>query len=254
MVTAASSPRVAPLDISAMHAPVVRLAVWLGAVTAASALVTWLFTREPMALVMGVGCLLWSGIGLAMINVGRESGPVMLASAALQVSIYAAITDVQAIHTYASMTVILTGVASILFLDKTVNLFLVIYSAFIVGVHLWWVGWTANALAEGGVSALAFLIGSVGLRWIWDRSMDSASRFLNLFERAPVSLWEEDFSKVGLWLDELRAAGVTDLHTFLIEDPAALREGMSRIERPGSNRLSRAGPNHGRRTHLHPRR
>ena len=86
------------------------------------------------------------------------------------------------------------------------------------------------ALVEGGVSALAFIAGSVGVRWIRDRAMDSASRFLNLFERAPVSLWEEDFSRVGIWLDELRAQGVTDLRTFLVEDPAALREGMSRIE------------------------
>lgn len=230
MFTAASRSGVAPLDISASHAPTVRLAVWLGGLTGAGALVAWLLTREPMALAMAVGSLVWSGIGLALIKLGRESGPIMLASAALQVTIYGAMTDIAAIHSYASLVVILTGVASVLFLDKMLRLFLIVHFGFIVGVHFLWMGWTTSALAEAGLSAVAFLVGSLGMRWIRDRSMDSASRFLNLFERAPVSLWEEDYSKVGEWLDELRATGITDLRTYLIEDPAALREGMSRIE------------------------
>lgn len=220
----------APLDISESHAPTVRLAVWLGFLTAATMVVTYFITWEPMALIVAVGSVLWSVLGLVTIRLGRESGPVMLAAAALQVSVYAAITEISVIHTYASLVVILTGVASILFLDKSVPVFLVVYSALIIGVHFWWTGWSEVALADGAVSALAFLAGSAGVSWIRDRSMDAASRFLNLFERAPVSLWEEDFSQVGVWLEELRASGVTDLRTHLIEDPAALREGMSRIE------------------------
>ncbi len=225
-----SSHSVAPLDISESHAPTVRLAVVLGFASSAFVLIVYAVTREPITLVIAVGSALWSILGLVTLWAGRPSGPVMLATGALQVSVYAAMTDLAAVHTYASLSVILTGVASILFLDRRVPAFLVIHSSFIVGVHFWWLGWNEVALAEGGVSALAFLAGSAGLRWIRDRSMDSASRFLNLFERAPVSLWEEDFSRVGAWLDELRAQGVTDLRTYLIEHPAALREGMSRIQ------------------------
>lgn len=220
----------APLDISESHAPTVRLAVWLGFLTAATMVVTYFITRQPMALVVAAGSVLWSVLGLATIRLGRENGPVMLAAAALLVSVYAAMTEISVIHTYASLVVILSGVASILFLDKSVPVFLVVYSALIIGVQFWWTGWNEVALADGAISALAFLVGSAGVGWIRDRSMDAASRFLNLFERAPVSLWEEDFSQVGVWLEELRASGVTDLRTHLIEDPAALREGMSRVE------------------------
>jgi signal transduction histidine kinase len=165
-----------------------------------------------------------------MIRLRRENGMVTLASGAFLVSLYATLTDLSAVHRTASLAVILSGVATVLFLKRHENLFVVVYALFIVGVHFAWMGSTPVAVADGLVSAAGFVVGAYGLRWIRDRSMDTASRFLNLFERAPVSIWEEDYSRVGQWLDDLRAQGVRDLRTYLIEDPAALREGMSRIE------------------------
>ena len=43
----------------------------------------------------------------------------------------------------------------------------------------------------------------------------SALQYRHLFERAPVSIWEEDFSRLGLWFAELRARGVTDIRAWL---------------------------------------
>lgn len=53
--------------------------------------------------------------------------------------------------------------------------------------------------------------------------MNSEDRYRQLFESAPVSLWEEDFSEVKRELDELRRAGVTDLAAYLDERPEVLR-------------------------------
>ena len=50
-----------------------------------------------------------------------------------------------------------------------------------------------------------------------------------LFEFAPISLWEEDYSQVKCYLNELRKAGVTDLHVYLDEHPEAVTECMARI-------------------------
>lgn len=230
MVPVAASPQVDPLDLSESHGPFVRLALAIGIFSSLCLAAVWLVTREPMTLVVGAGSWLWAATAYLMIRSGRESGPVMLAMGAIQVSIYAAITDISAILTYASLSVILCGVAAIVFVQGAASWFLAVYTAFLVAVHFLWFGWTPDALAEGGVSALAFVAGALGLRWIRDRSMDSGSRFLNLFERAPVSLWEEDYSGVGVWLDGLRAQGVVDLRTHLVEHPEVLREGMSHIE------------------------
>ena len=50
-----------------------------------------------------------------------------------------------------------------------------------------------------------------------------------LFEFAPISLWEEDYSQVKCYLNELRKSGVTDLHDYLDEHPEVVTECMALI-------------------------
>ncbi|MBN1563074.1 MAG: PAS domain-containing sensor histidine kinase [Anaerolineae bacterium] len=50
----------------------------------------------------------------------------------------------------------------------------------------------------------------------------SEERFRGLFEHAPISLWEEDFSAVKHHLDDLRAQGVTDFRAYFAAHPEAL--------------------------------
>jgi diguanylate cyclase (GGDEF)-like protein/PAS domain S-box-containing protein len=54
-------------------------------------------------------------------------------------------------------------------------------------------------------------------------------RFHNLFEHAPISLWEEDYSALKKELDQLRAQGVVDLKAHLASDPQLVRHFMSLI-------------------------
>jgi diguanylate cyclase (GGDEF)-like protein len=51
----------------------------------------------------------------------------------------------------------------------------------------------------------------------------------HLFDYAPISLWEDDYSAVKAYLDELRAGGVTDLGQLLREQPQVVAEAMRRI-------------------------
>lgn len=230
MVPVAASSRVDSFDLSESHAPVVRLALIGGIVASLCFAMAWLVTSEPITVLIGAGSWLWAATAYLMIRLGRENGPVILVLGAIQVSIYGAVSGLHVIAEYASISVILTGVALVLFIRGRAGWFLATYAVAILGVQFLWRGFTAEALTLGGVSALGFIAGALGLRWIRDRSLDSGSRFLNLFERAPVSLWEEDFSGVGVWLDELRAQGVTDLRAHLTLHPEVLREGMSHIE------------------------
>jgi two-component system, cell cycle sensor histidine kinase and response regulator CckA len=52
----------------------------------------------------------------------------------------------------------------------------------------------------------------------------SEQRYRELFEESPISLWEEDFSAVKTHIDELRAAGVTDLSSHFAAHPEAVLE------------------------------
>ena len=44
-------------------------------------------------------------------------------------------------------------------------------------------------------------------------------RFESLFELSPISLWEEDFSALKKYFDELRTQGVTDLKAYIAQHP-----------------------------------
>jgi diguanylate cyclase (GGDEF)-like protein/PAS domain S-box-containing protein len=55
------------------------------------------------------------------------------------------------------------------------------------------------------------------------------AHYRDLFEFAPISLWEEDYSQVKCYLNKLRKAGVTDLHVYLDEHPEVVTECMACI-------------------------
>jgi diguanylate cyclase (GGDEF)-like protein len=65
---------------------------------------------------------------------------------------------------------------------------------------------------------------------------ESERHFRGLFENSPISLWEEDFSAVKRYLDDLRAQGVEDLRFHLVDNPQVVEECMRRIKVLNVNR------------------
>ncbi|GMW01552.1 MAG: hypothetical protein AMXMBFR84_26890 [Candidatus Hydrogenedentota bacterium] len=90
-----------------------------------------------------------------------------------------------------------------------------------------WISWTNKVSfdAQGNIDGIL----SIGTDITESRNAETAlreseARYRGLFEDCPASLWEEDFSGVKSYLDELRASGVTDLRAHFESYPAALRE------------------------------
>ena len=52
---------------------------------------------------------------------------------------------------------------------------------------------------------------------------ESEKRFRSLFEDSPVSLWEEDFSAVKTYLDQLRGEGIEDFATYFAQHPRSMK-------------------------------
>ncbi len=50
----------------------------------------------------------------------------------------------------------------------------------------------------------------------------SEARFRTLFEDSPISLWEEDLTRLKAYFDDLKWRGITDFRQFFYENPDAL--------------------------------
>ncbi len=61
------------------------------------------------------------------------------------------------------------------------------------------------------------------------RLKEQEERYRSLFEWSPVPMREEDFTSVGVWLDRLRADGVTDLRQYLADNPDESRRAIMSI-------------------------
>jgi PAS domain S-box-containing protein len=55
-----------------------------------------------------------------------------------------------------------------------------------------------------------------------DALRDAVARHRDLFEHAPIAIYEEDFTAVGEWMDDLRERGVKDFHDYLLENSGAI--------------------------------
>lgn len=59
---------------------------------------------------------------------------------------------------------------------------------------------------------------------------ESEARYRGLFDDSPVSIWEEDFSGVKKYLDDLRLQGVTNFHRYFSENPESLLQCASLVK------------------------
>jgi signal transduction histidine kinase/HAMP domain-containing protein/ActR/RegA family two-component response regulator len=50
----------------------------------------------------------------------------------------------------------------------------------------------------------------------------SEDRYRGLFENSPISLWEEDFSRVKAYCEDLRKSGISDFRTYFTNHPEAV--------------------------------
>ncbi len=59
---------------------------------------------------------------------------------------------------------------------------------------------------------------------------NSEKRYHLVFENSPVPLWEEDFSKVKRFFDDLKQKGITDLNKYFAQHPEAVMQCIERVE------------------------
>ncbi|MCI0519310.1 MAG: diguanylate cyclase [Chloroflexi bacterium] len=96
-----------------------------------------------------------------------------------------------------------------------------------VHIHL---HWTALPGYEVSLERVLVSLEDIGSQLQAEQALiESEAHFHGLFENAPISLWEEDFSWVKGYLEGLRMEGVEDLDEYLEAHPEAVEECMGLI-------------------------
>ncbi|MFV9672583.1 MAG: sensor histidine kinase [Acidimicrobiia bacterium] len=83
---------------------------------------------------------------------------------------------------------------------------------------------------QATIAAGSVVFGAILMSWIRTEFERREERHHSLFQHAPVSLWSEDFSSVGVELQALVDGGVTDVAEYLTSNPEEVRRLASLVQ------------------------
>ncbi len=200
----------------------VSIALAAAAAIAMAAMVAIASDPAPWA-ALGAVAAISAIVGLVTLLSGKDDPRPLLATAAIGVSVAPLVVEFPGSNEMAAMPLVIVGVALSLFVERRIVAFIVGYSGLIVAAAVAWYGIEdPSRLVVVVGPILTLVLGSV-MMWELRRRFDlTTARLRTLFERAPIPLFQEDFSAVQDRLAVLRTRGITDIRRHLDEHPEEL--------------------------------
>ena len=75
---------------------------------------------------------------------------------------------------------------------------------------------------------------------LFETTRHSQERYRDLFDNSPISIWEQNFSEVKMYLDRLRSGGVNDLDRYFRQHPSAVKKCTKMVKVTEVNQASLA--------------
>ncbi|MCP4415297.1 MAG: response regulator [Chloroflexi bacterium] len=85
-------------------------------------------------------------------------------------------------------------------------------------------------MAIGGSLLIIVTITSVRIAHSEEKWKESKASYHSLFKNSPISLWEEDFSEVKAYIEQLRQQGIIDFKAYFENNPDAVYHCMSLVK------------------------
>ena len=219
-------------ETTSLDRVLVRLAAILSFIAGVAFIVAGLITGEVRWLAGVTGPFVVTATALWQVIRGREKIVPVLIVSALATAIQNKLLDAPEMSQATAIVLAFIGIIGALFVQRYVVAYVAAYAAMMLVTRMWWAyDWEdfSIQLITGVVAAVSVVFGATVMLWLRRQLNTVAGRHRNLFEHAPVSLWEEDFARVGLWLDSLRAQGITDIDDYLAEHPESLVHAASLV-------------------------
>ena len=208
----------------------VRLVAAAAAVTFVLLGLAGVVLEEPDFLIQAGASALVAAIAWIQVLTGREDAGVLLSVTTAVIIVTTTIVGTSSRAAASSTALAIIGMVGSLFIGRGVRFYVLRYATLLATANYAWYDDVGAATVGALIAATAFTFGVLVFAWLRAQLQDEASRFRHLFANAPVSIWEENFTEVGVWLDELRADGIVDLIDYLDGNPDALAHAAGLIE------------------------
>lgn len=176
--------------------------------------------QGDLAMVAGVtGPAIVTAIGAFLLVTDRHHLlPVLFAAAIVTVVQNRLLGDI-ALSNASVVPLALIGITGAFFIQsRWVVPYIISFSTLVFASRLWWPAPDVQIL-QAVLVTISVVFGAALLSWIRREFEHREQRHRNLFENAPVSLWEEDFSAVGVDLQRLHSEGIRNLETYFEAHP-----------------------------------
>jgi signal transduction histidine kinase len=186
--------------------------------------------KEADFLIQAVAAGVVAGVAWIQVVINRQDAGILLSITTAVIIMTTTIVGTSSRAGASSTALAIIGMVGSLFIGKGIRFYVAGYATLLVAANFAWYDEVGAATVGALIASTAFTFGVLVFAWLRSQLQDEAARFRHLFANAPVSIWEEDFTEVGDWLEELRAQGVDDLIDYLDEHPEALAHAFSLIE------------------------
>lgn len=211
---------------------VVRIAALIAASFATVYLLAGLVAEDQMLVQRSIGPWILAGIAGWKLIRARTRPDLFLVACAVFVVVQVGVFDSPDVRIAASFGLVMIGAVALILSKARRLLLLASYSLLLFSANLWW-HWNevpaAASLSRAVVPAFTFLFLSRLLLWAKNNLIEREARYWHLFDQVPAAIYQEDYSRVGQWLDELRNRGVADLRSYLTDHPDEARAAASTI-------------------------
>jgi len=204
-----------------------RTLVWLVAALSATAAAMYVFagwrSGDPRVVAGALGPLFVAAVSIASVRIGKGRVLPVLLAASVAIVVQNQLLAVEDIANTSVIPLTIIAVAGAFFVpERWLAAYAVGYASALFASRYQW-SHNDTQLLQATIAAASVSLGTLAVAWVRRGFDERERRFQSLFQNAPVSMWQEDFTQVGAQIAALAEGGAGDLEAYFHANPEEVR-------------------------------